>query len=76
MKFNPFVPNGIAFPGMFFGRSDEIGTIEQSLFQTLNGNPQHLLISGERGIGKSSLLNYADLIARGDIEVEDTEFNF
>lgn len=76
MKFNPFVPNGIAFPGMFIGRLEEIETIEQSLFQTKNKNPQHLLISGERGIGKSSLLNYADLIAQGDIAVEGQSFNF
>ncbi len=39
MKFNPFVPNGIAYPGMFIGRLDEIRTIEQALFQTRNGNP-------------------------------------
>lgn len=76
MKFNPFVPFGIAFPGMFIGRFDEIEAIEQALFQTKNNNPQHLLISGERGIGKSSLLNYADLIARGEINVEALEFNF
>ncbi len=76
MKFNPFVPNGIAYPGMFIGRLDEIQTIEQALFQTLNGNPQHLLLTGERGIGKSSLLFYADLVARGEIEDDHTNFNF
>lgn len=76
MKFNPFVPNGIAFPGMFTGRIDEIEAVEQALFQTKNDNPHHLLIAGERGIGKSSLLNYADLIAKGDISDEDLSFNF
>jgi len=76
MKFNPFVPTGIAFPGMFIGRLDEIEAIEHSLYQTQNGNPQHLLISGERGIGKSSLLNYADLIARGDISDDSVDFNY
>lgn len=76
MKFNPFVPNGIAYPGMFIGRFDEISTIEQALFQTKNGNPQHLLLTGERGIGKSSLLFYADLVARGEIKDDNTNFNF
>jgi biotin operon repressor len=76
MKFNPFVPNGIAFPGMFIGRSEEISLIEQALFQTKNGNPQHLLLTGERGIGKSSLLFFADLVARGEIDSTDTKFNF
>jgi len=76
MKFNPYVPTGIAYPGMFIGRLDEIELIEQSLFQTKNENPQHLLISGERGIGKSSLLFYADLIAQGKIETDSPPFNF
>lgn len=76
MKFNPFVPNGIAFPGMFIGRSDEIALIEQALFQTKNDNPQHLLLTGERGIGKSSLLFFADLVARGEIDTIDIKFNF
>lgn len=75
MKFNPFVPNGIAFPGMFLGRYNELSDIAQALHQTRNENPQHLLITGERGIGKSSLMNFADLVARGDIEFE-TKFNF
>ena len=70
MKFNPFVPNGIAYPGMFTGRVNEIETIEHSLFQTKNENPQHILISGERGIGKSSLLFFADLIARGEVPLD------
>ena len=76
MKFNLFVPNGIAYPGMFIGRSDEISLIEQALFQTKNGNPQHLLLTGERGIGKSSLLYFADLVARGELDSIDIKFNF
>ena len=76
MKFNPYVPNGIAYPGMFIGRLDEIEAIEQALFQAKNGSPQHLLIQGERGIGKSSLVNYADWIAKGDIPIDDWAFNF
>jgi Cdc6-like AAA superfamily ATPase len=76
MKFNPFVPTGIAFPGMFIGRSDEISWIEQALFQTKNGNPQHLLLTGERGIGKSSLLYFADLVARGELDAIEIKFNF
>jgi Cdc6-like AAA superfamily ATPase len=76
VKFNPFVPNGIAYPGMFIGRLDEITLIEQALFQTRNGNPQHLLLTGERGIGKSSLLFYADMVAKGDMQLADPKFNF
>ncbi len=75
MRFNPFVPHGIAYQGMFIGREEEISTIQQALFQTANDNPQHLLISGERGIGKTSLLNVSDFVARGDIRIE-ADFNF
>ena len=50
--------------------------IEQALFQTKNGNPQHLLLTGERGIGKSSLLYFADLVARGELDAIDMKFNF
>ena len=58
-------------PGMFSGRGAEIMAIEQALFQTRNGNPQHFLIHGERGIGKSSLLFYVDRLARGAIKVPE-----
>ena len=55
MRYNPFRPNSIVSPELFRGRMEEIRFIEQSLFQTKNGNPQHFLIEGERGLGKSSL---------------------
>src|SRR5579863_621772 len=67
MKFNPFTPNSIAGPGMFSGRLNELQLIDKALFQTKHGNPWHFLIHGERGIGKSSLLLYAGLVARGKI---------
>ena len=65
LKFNPFQPNSIINPGMFVGRLDEIKTIERCLFQSKNGSPQHFLVQGERGIGKSSLLFYVEMIADG-----------
>ena len=64
-KFNPFRPNNMVNPGMFVGRSDEIRTIETCLFQAKNGNPQHFLVQGERGIGKSSLLFYVESLGAG-----------
>lgn len=77
LKFNPFQPNKIVAPGMFMGRVDELKTIERCLFQTKHGNPQHFLIQGERGIGKSSLLMYVDIAARGMGTFEkDVKFNF
>ena len=55
-KFNPFQPNKMVVPGMFTGRIEEMHTIEQCLFQAKHGNPQHFLVEGERGIGKSSVV--------------------
>ena len=77
MRFNPFQPNSLVTPGMFSGRVNEICSIEQSLFQTKHGNPHHFLIEGERGIGKSSLLYYVDLVSRGRIPaINGPSFNF
>lgn len=64
-------------PGMFVGRVDEIDIIEKCFFQTRHGNPQHFLVQGERGIGKSSLLFIVEAIADGIIPYQDSNtFNF
>lgn len=77
MKFNPFVPNGIVSPGMFTGRYDELVTAEQALYQTKNGNPQHFIFEGERGIGKSSLAYYVEIVAKGKIDgITGNKYNF
>ena len=70
LKFNPFRPGAIISPGMFVGRAAELKALEGALFQTANGNPKHFLIQGERGIGKSSLLLFLELVAKGEIKKE------
>lgn len=78
-KFNPFRPNNIINPGSFVGRVEELVTIEKCLFQTKHGNPQHFLVHGERGIGKSSLLLYVQALANGKFKNPDNgkpEFSF
>jgi len=52
--------------------------IDQYLFQTKLGNPQHFLIEGERGIGKSSLMFVVSNVARGKLATlkDDHKFNF
>ncbi|WP_457798840.1 ATP-binding protein [Methylocystis sp. S23] len=77
MKFNPFRPNSLVSIGMFSGRGEELHSIERCLFQAKHGNPQHFLIEGERGIGKSSLFYFIQLLASGRIKREDgSTFNF
>ena len=66
-RFNPFRPGGIVTPGMFAGRLDEVTKLEKGLFQTKHGNPRHFLITGERGIGKSSLLLDLEWFAKGEV---------
>jgi len=73
MKFNPFRPNSIASSELFQGRKEEMKLIEQSLFQTKNGNPQHFLIEGERGLGKSSLFLMVEQQATGKIPLRNSE---
>lgn len=67
-KYNPFRPGSIVHPGMFAGRFDELEVLERALYQTQNGNANHFLIHGERGIGKSSLLMLVDHYASAGTE--------
>lgn len=79
MRYNPFQPNKMVAEGMFVGRFDEMKLIDQYFFQTKNENPQHFLLEGERGIGKSSLLFVSENLANGKIgtmEANSQKFNF
>jgi hypothetical protein len=50
-------------PEYFGGRAQEQDTFETSLRYSIAGNPHHLAIIGERGIGKSSLLRKFEQLA-------------
>jgi len=64
---NPFTPNRpINDPNNFYGRKFQIDNVVDVLFQTANKNPLHSIITGDRGIGKSSLLLQAKKMAEGD----------
>jgi len=75
-KVNPFKPNSPVPPGMFAGRLSEIDALEKGLYQTKNGQNSNFLVTGERGIGKSSLLSLLKEVASGDIDGLDHNFNF
>ena len=82
---DPFFPNRpVEDPNRFEGREEEIDEIVDSLFQSANENPTHTIITGERGIGKSSLLLQTKLLATGnnsiaekfDIDLGVEQFDF
>lgn len=67
---DPFTPDlPINSPERFSGRQKEIDSVVDSLFQLINKNPKHTIITGDRGIGKSSVLVQVKNIAEGNIEL-------
>lgn len=69
---DPFTPNRpVDDPDRFFGRKDPVTEVIDSLFQIQNSNPKHSVITGDRGVGKSSLLLQVNLTSRGDNRLSD-----
>ncbi|MEK6882369.1 MAG: ATP-binding protein, partial [Nanoarchaeota archaeon] len=64
MRYNPFNPQQPAKPQSFVGREKEIKTFESFLMQTMHGSPMNLSITGDRGMGKTSILNKFEDIAK------------
>lgn len=62
-RLNPFSPDSPVEPDLFAGRKSELKQIEIALHSTYNHHPQHILIQGERWIGKSSIARYAESLA-------------
>ncbi len=75
-KINPFAPNSPVHSGMFVGRVAELRKLESCLAQTKAGSPSNFMLTGERGIGKSSLLNYIKDVAEGMEGIEETKVSF
>jgi hypothetical protein len=66
-RYNPFKPNHPIHPGMFTGRVLELDKIDSLIGRLKHGNPANILIYGERGIGKTSLLIFTNVLAKGKI---------
>lgn len=76
IKYNPFRPNSPVYTGMFAGRMKEINRIDELLYQAKFANPTNILIIGERGIGKSSLLLVANHFSKGTLTWAENKHNF
>jgi hypothetical protein len=58
---------------MFVGRLSQVDALEEALLQTRAGRPKGFMLTGERGIGKTSLLQYFKWLAQGHISIRDDE---
>jgi hypothetical protein len=76
IRVNPFKPTSPVNPGMFAGRGTELERLESHLLQTQAGHASNFMITGERGIGKSSLLNYLKWVAKGEVPIDGRKMNF
>ncbi len=64
MRVNPFNPQVPARPDFFVGREPEITQFEKFLVQTISNSPMNMSITGNRGIGKTSLLVKLEALAK------------
>lgn len=64
MMPNPFNPQQPARPDFFVGREPEIIEFEKFLNQTMNNSPMNMSITGNRGMGKTSLLVKFEALAK------------
>lgn len=63
---DPFTPNRpVDDPERFYGRTEPVSEMVDSLFQIKNQNPKHTIVTGDRGVGKSSLLMQIQLTSNG-----------
>ncbi|GAA5819054.1 MAG: ATP-binding protein [Methanobrevibacter sp. CfCl-M3] len=57
-RINPFNPDSPVDPNNFEGREDILKKNIKILMETKHNNPKHFFITGNRGMGKSSLASY------------------
>jgi len=66
---SPFSPGQPVAPEFFVGRDDQVKLLTRAIRQAAAGRPQYVFVTGERGIGKSSLASLAR-------EIAEKEFGF
>jgi predicted ATPase len=65
---NPFYPGQPVPVEYFTGRMKEIQRIIRAIEQVENGKPQAVFLTGEYGIGKSSLAGFLNFFAEKTVE--------
>lgn len=67
-KSSPFTPGFPVSPEYFTGRKNELTKLSHAINQTINRSIQSVLITGDRGAGKSSLAQYIEKEAKSNYE--------
>jgi len=62
-KESPFSPGKPVQPEYFVARTKEIQRLERAVRQTVSGRNENVFITGQRGIGKSSLAGFIKYLA-------------
>ena len=62
-KESPFTPGRPVQPEYFVARIKEIQRLERAIKQTVSGRNENIFITGQRGIGKSSLAGFIRFLA-------------
>ncbi len=65
IKPNPFTPQSGWEPRILGGRKKEIGSFARALDKAKQGKQEHIVVLGEWGVGKTSLLKQFKKIAQG-----------
>jgi len=65
IKPNPFTPQSGWEPKVFGGRTKQIEAFTRVMREAVAGGPNHMVVLGEWGIGKTSLLKQFKKIAQG-----------
>ena len=63
IKESPFTPGKPVEPEHFIARAEEVKRLQRAVQQTALGRNENIFITGERGIGKSSLASYTRYMA-------------
>lgn len=67
---NPFLPGYPIYPSNFVGRTADVKTILRYLPRVIQqGIPEHFFITGKRGMGKTSFIQYVASIVEKDYDM-------
>jgi AAA ATPase domain len=66
---SPFYPGQPVPVELFVGREPELERITRALSQVRSGKPQYVFVTGDYGIGKSSLASFVKFIAEKEYQI-------